>query len=210
MKTRSLFALPIIAVVSAVLLCACGPSIPKVTVISKQSVNSPTQTTTTTTTTVATTTDSKNSSTSVQPTGSSTVAIPTVVTDAGSSAIGTAIASLAASLVGTPYEANGNGPNSFDNPGFVVYCYKQNGFTVPRRATAMTTYGKEIYPDEIQPGDILLFCNEIGGEAGFAGIYIGNNRFISCNNPETPTKEQSLDSPYWSQRFLTARRFTQE
>ena len=210
MKTRSFFALPVIAVASAVLLCACGPSIPKVTVISKQSVNSPTQTTTTTTTTVATTTDLGNSSSSVQPAGSSTAAKPTVVTDAGSSATGTAIASLAASLVGTPYTTNGNGPDSFDNPGFVVYCYKQNGFTVPRRATAMTTYGKEIYPDEIQPGDILLFCNEIGGDADFAGIYIGNNRFISCNNPERPTQEQRLDDSDWGPRFLTARRFVQE
>lgn len=209
MKPRALFALMIVSALLTVLLCACGPSLPKVTVISKQSVNSPTQTTTTTTTT---TTTSLTTTTTVmgKPTGPDTEIVPGVSTDTGNSVTGDAIAALAISLVGAPYEVGKSGPNSFDNPGFVVYCYRQNGFTVPRYAKNMTGYGKEVYPDEIQPGDILLFCNEIGEEVGFAGIYIGNNRFISCNNPESPTKEQRLDASYWAQRFVMARRFVQD
>ena len=208
MKQRFLSVLSVTAVFCSVALCGCGPSSPNMTVISKQSVNSPTQTTTTTTTT---TTTSLTTTTTVmgKPTGPDTVIIPGVNTDTGNSVTGNAIAALAASLVGTPYEAGKSGPDSFDNPGFVVYCYRQNGFTVPHRAKAMAEYGKEVYPDEIQPGDILLFCNEIGEEVGFAGIYIGNNRFISCNNPESPTKEQRLDVSYWAQRFVMARRFIQ-
>ncbi len=211
MKPRALLALFLLLALLTVLLCACGPSLPKVTVISKQSVNSPTQTTTTTTNTTTTTTmGASSTTTSRKPTGPDTMIVPGVSTDTGNSVTGDAIAALAASLVGTPYEAGKSGPDSFDNPGFVAYCYRQNGFTVPRKAKAMAEYGKEVYPDEIQPGDILLFCNEVGEDVSFAGIYIGNNRFISCNNPESPTKEQRLDVSYWAQRFVMARRFVQE
>ncbi len=211
MKPRALLALLIVSALLTVLLCACGPSLPKVTVISKQSVNSPTQTTTTTTNTTTTTTmGASSTTTSRKPTGPDTMIVPGVNTDSGNSVTGDAIAALAATLVGAPYEAGKSGPDSFDNPGFVAYCYRQSGFTVPRKAKDMAGYGKEVYPDEIQPGDILLFCNEIGEDVGFAGIYIGNNRFISCNNPESPTKEQRLDVSYWAQRFVMARRFIQE
>lgn len=209
MKPRALLALLIVSALFTVLLCACGPSLPKVTVISKQSVNSPTQTTTitTTTTTVA---SSTTTTVSRKPTGPDTMIVPGVNTDTGNSVTGDAIAALAISLVGAPYEAGKSGPASFDNPGFVAYCYRQSGFTVPRKAKDMAGYGKEVYPDEIQPGDILLFCNEPQGAISFAGIYIGDNRFISCNNPESPTKEQRLDVSYWAQRFVMARRFVQE
>lgn len=209
MKPRAILCLLLVVVMTTLLFCACGSSIPKVTVISKQSVNSPTQTTTTTTTT---TTQNPLTTTTVsrKPTGPDTTIVPETSTDAGNSATGDAIAALAKNLIGTPYEARKSGPDSFDNPGFVVYCYRQNGFSVPRKAKDMAEYGKEVYPDEIQPGDILLFCNEIGEEISFAGIYVGDNCFVSSNNPQTPTKEQSLNTTYWAQRFVTARRFVQE
>ncbi len=211
MSFRKLFIVIGITALLAVLLCSCSPTVPPTTVINKQSVNSPTQTTTTVITTAPTTTPSSGSTPSGGAlTGPDTVIVPTIVADSGSSVKGDSIATLAATLVGTPYEAGKSGPDSFDNPGFVVYCYRQNGFTVPRRATEMLEYGKEVNPDEIEPGDIMIFCNEIGGEAGFVGIYIGDNRFISCNNPESPTKVQQLNVSYWSQRFLAARRFPQE
>lgn len=210
MNFRKLSALIGITALFTVFFCSCSPTVPQATVITKQSVNSPTQTTTTTTTTVAPTDSSGSSTVPGATTAPAAVVPPEIIAESGSSEIGNAIAKLAASLVGTPYAAGASGPDSFDNPGFVTYCYRQSGFTVPRRATAMMTYGREVNPDEIQPGDIMIFCNEIGEEAGFVGIYIGDNRFISCNNPESPTKVQKLNASYWSQRFLAARRFPQQ
>ena len=158
-----------------------------------------------------TTAPSSPASTGVGPSApaatSSRTAVPTVQPDPGSSATGSAIAALANSLVGTSFKLGGVGPAEFDNPGFVYYCYRQNGITVPRKASAMAAGGREVVRDTLQAGDIVVFSNEIGGTADFVGIYIGSGQFVSCNNPSQPTSVQSLSSGYWSERFLTARRY---
>ena len=158
-----------------------------------------------------TTAPSSPASTGVGPSApaatSSRTAVPTVQPDPGSSATGSAIAALANSLVGTSFKLGGVGPAEFDNPGFVYYCYRQNGITVPRKASAMAAGGREVVRDALQAGDIVVFSNEIGGTANFVGIYIGSGQFVSCNNPSQPTGAQSLSSGYWSERFLTARRY---
>ena len=196
------------AIVLLLTLSACSDDGPQATVITKDAVNKPTTTTTITTTTTvegdsSDTTQSSQSSTSQ--TGTTT--LPSIGTEEGNSETGNAIAKLAISLIGTPFSSNGTAPNAFDNPSFVVYCYKQNSYTVPRKATQIIDYGLDVNPEEIQPGDILVFCNDLGGEAGFVGIYIGNNRFVACANPDSGTKQLELNSTYWSQRFLSARRF---
>ena len=158
-----------------------------------------------------TTAPSSPASTGVGPSApaatSSRTAVPTVQPDPGSSATGSAIAALANSLVGTSFKLGGVGPAEFDNPGFVYYCYRQNGITVPRKASAMAAGGREVVRDALQAGDIVVFSNEIGGTADVVGIYIGSGQFVSCNNPSQPTGAQSLSSGYWSERFLTARRY---
>lgn len=206
MKIR-LFAL-LTALVLLVSLSACSGDSPEATVITKDQVNKPTVTTTTTT---AATTGSSGavqndpSTTVTSQTGTTT--LPSIGTEAGNSETGDAIAQLAISLIDTPYENGGSGPDAFDNPGFVMYCYKQSGYTVPRKATQIINYGLDVNPEEIQPGDILVFCNEIGEDAGFVAIYIGDDQFVASTNPTSGTKVHKLDSSYWAQRFLSARRF---
>ena len=198
----------LLAVLAATLLLAsfsaCGTDTPNATVITKSQVNKPTVTTTTT---AATTTVPDASETPEEPVSSQTgtTTLPSIGTSEGNSATGDAIAQLAVSLIGTPFKNGGSGPDAFDNPGFVTYCYKQNGYTVPRKATAINNYGLDVNPEEIQPGDILVFCNEIGEDAGFVAIYIGDNQFVA--NPNSGTKVHKLNGSYWSQRFLSARRF---
>lgn len=212
MKIR-LFAV-LTAVALLVTFSACSGNAPQATVITKDQVNKPTVTTTITTTTTTTTTTvtggSSNVAQNTQPSASqsnTTTTLPSIGTEEGNSATGDAIAKLAISLIGTPFVNNGHAPDAFDNPSFVVYCYQQNGYTVPSKATQMMDYGFDVNPEEIQPGDILVFCNDLGGEAGFVGIYIGNNRFVASTNPDSGTKQLELNSAYWSQRFLSARRF---
>lgn len=206
MKFR-LFAL-LTAIALLVTLSACSGDSPEATVITKDQVNKPTVTTTTTTpTTVASGSSdaAQNDQTSASQTGTTT--LPSIGTEEGNSEIGDTIAQFAVSLIGTPFKNGGNGPDAFDNPGFVMYCYKKSGYTVPRKATQIINYGLDVNPEEIQPGDILVFCNEIGEDAGFVGIYIGNNQFVASTNPNSGTKVHKLDASYWSQRFLSARRF---
>jgi cell wall-associated NlpC family hydrolase len=168
---------------------------------------------TTGTTTTPPDTGSTDSGADQTPTGDSntgtttTTTLPSVVIgESGSTETGKAIAELAVSLIGTPFEFGADGPDAFDNPSFVVYCYKQFGYSVPRKASGMAFYGEDVPPDELQVGDILVFCNEIGGDPDFCGIYIGDEQFVSCNNPGSPTKAQKLSASYWSERFIAARR----
>ena len=208
MKIRLLAILTVVMLLTS--LSACGDDSPEATVITKSQVNKPTVSTTTTTTTTPTTTasgvlDASDPTSASQATG--TTVMPSIGTSEGNSETGDAIAQLAISLIGTPFNSSNKIPDGFDNPGFVAYCYRQNGYTIPRKASQMIDYGLDVNPEQIQPGDILVFCNEIGGEAGFVAIYIGDNQFVACANPESGTKTHKLDSSYWAQRFLSARRF---
>ncbi len=205
MKIRLVAILTVMLLLAS--LSACGNDTPEATIITKSQVNKPTATTTVTTSTTATIPDASSEPEQTVSSQTGTTTVPSIGTNEGNSTTGDAIAQLAISLIGTPFKNGGSGPNSFDNPGFVMYCYKQNGYTVPRKATAINNYGMDVNPEEIQPGDILVFCNEIGEDAGFVGIYIGDNRFVASTNPNSGTKTHTLDSSYWAQRFLSARRF---
>ncbi len=191
-------------------VCACNDA-PSATVITKDQVNKPTQTTTTTTQTPSSGTSASQSGTTLPgQTTASTAATtrPSIGTEGGNSQTGDAIANLAISQIGKPFQSGGAGPDAFDNPSLVTYCYKQNGFSIGKRSAAnIAEYGMDVNPEEIQPGDILAFCNDIGGPVGFVGIYIGNNQFVASTNPTTGVKLLELNSDYWAQRFITARRF---
>ncbi len=189
-------------------LCACGNDPLPPTVITKapEDVVMRTETTTTVATTTTTLFDTVTTAPGSGSTGPSGNTTQVSIADGEASETGKAIAQLAVSLIGTPYKSGGFGPDAFDNPSFVSYCYKQNGFSVPRKAASMVTWGEDVAPDQLQAGDILIFANEIGGAPQFCGIYIGDDQFVSCNNPDSPTKAQKLDAKYWGPRFLCARR----
>lgn len=116
-----------------------------------------------------------------------------------------AIVRLAYKLIGTEYKYGGIGPDTFDNSGFTYYVCRECGVKAPRLVGGMMSFGEEIGRDGLEPGDILIFRNEIDGPPAFMGIYVGNNQFIACNNETTPTKLQTI-SPYWENRFVCGRR----
>ena len=124
---------------------------------------------------------------------------------AESSDIGPSALKLAEKLIGTKFRLGGVGPDEFDNSGFIYYIFKQSGVEVPRLARDMPAFGKAVARDDIQPGDILVFANEIGGGAEFEGIYAGDGQFIACFNPDKPTQQAPIGN-YWEARFITARR----
>ena len=69
----------------------------------------------------------------------------------------------------------------------------------------MATFGEEVKRQDIKPGDVLVFANEIGGGPEFEGIYCGDNKFIACCNEDSPTDYQPFGN-YWEQRFISGRR----
>lgn len=120
---------------------------------------------------------------------------------------GAAVAAKAQSLIGKPFKMGATGPDEFDNSGFIYYCYMQNGVTLPRRTGDIFKAGTAVEKADLQPGDVVFFYMDTEGAAQFAGIYMGNQKFISCNNEESPVKEQDMSWPYYAERFLGARRY---
>ena len=123
----------------------------------------------------------------------------------GSSNIGLNALAFAQKLIGTKFRLGGIGPDEFDNSGFIYYIFKQSGVEVPRLARDMPSFGKAVARADIQPGDILVFSNDIGGGPEFEGIYVGDGQFIACFNPDKPTQQAPIGN-YWEARFITARR----
>lgn len=119
----------------------------------------------------------------------------------------TAVAKCAESLVGKSYKYGATGPDAFDNSGLLVYCFAQNGLTLPRKTGDIAQKGSAVEKKDLMPGDAVFFYNENPGAVEYAGIYIGDGRFVASNDEDSPVSIHSLNTSYFESRFLFARRF---
>lgn len=117
---------------------------------------------------------------------------------------GATIVNYASQFLGTPYVYGGTSPSGFDCSGFVYYVYSSFGYTLNRTAAGQNSNGIWVSRDNLMPGDIVLF-NTSGG-ISHAGIYVGNGNFIHAVKPGTPVQYDSLNSSYYSSRYVSARR----
>ena len=109
---------------------------------------------------------------------------------------------IANQFIGVPYVYGGNTPDGFDCSGFTRYVYSSVGVDLPRCADEQYYVGQSVSYSSLQPGDLVFF-----GHSGIShtGIYIGNDQFISATN-SGGVSIASLDSGYWSARYVGAKR----
>ena len=175
----------------------------------QKDTSSSSDTTKTATTTQSTnSTTEKNTSTTNNTTNTSTINTTTNYGNQSTDEKLTAVAKLAESLVGKPYQLGEKGPDAFDNSGFLVYCYSQSGVTLPRKTGDIAKQGTTVEKANLKPGDAVFFYSEKSGVPEYAGIYIGNNQFVASNEENKPVSVHRLDLPYFTERFLFARRFS--
>ena len=117
------------------------------------------------------------------------------------------LVATAKSAIDVPYEFGGSGPDSFDTSGLIYYCFREVGLYVPRRVSEQAVHGTEVSRDNLQPGDVVFFYTETEGEAEYVGIYIGNGKFIAARSTAGTVGEMDMNSPYYTERFVTARRY---
>ncbi len=118
---------------------------------------------------------------------------------------GQQVLSKARSAIGTPYVRGGSGPGGFDCSGFVSWAYKSVGVTLPRTAREQSVVGERINKvEEMRAGDIVAFRHPRRGY--HTGIYVGEGKFIHSPRRRSSVKISSLDDPYFSKTFLSARR----
>ena len=104
----------------------------------------------------------------------------------------------AKNFIGLPYRFGGTSPTSgFDCSGFMQYVYKQTAnINLPRTSSSMAQVGERISRSELKPGDRI----------SHVGMYIGEGRFIHSPSTGKSISITSLDSGYWANKFVTARR----
>lgn len=122
---------------------------------------------------------------------------------------GEQIVEYAKKYLGYKYVYGGSSPKTgFDCSGFTSYVYKNFGYSLSRSSTGQANNGTKVSKENLQPGDILIFKNQLLTKIGHVGIYIGNNKMIHASEPGVGVVITEIDSKShkYPQRFVMGRR----
>lgn len=115
------------------------------------------------------------------------------------------VLSTAKRNLGVPYVWGGTSSSGLDCSGFTHYVLLQNGITVPRTAAAQYNSGIWVSRSNLKPGDLVFFTTYKAGPS-HVGIYLGNDQFIHASSGAGKVVISNLSNPYYTQRYLGARR----
>jgi cell wall-associated NlpC family hydrolase len=127
------------------------------------------------------------------------------VTAGGRGAVAYGVTGTALNLRGAPYRNGGSDPSGFDCSGFVQYVFGQNGVPVPRTVTEQYRAGRQVDTPRMEAGDLVFFTTVSAG-ASHVGIAIGGDEFVHAPSGTGEVRVERLSAPYWSTRFVGARR----
>lgn len=143
------------------------------------------------------------------PTEPPTVPEETVPTEPDIS-LGLRVVEVARTAIGKPYQKGGAGPDGFETSGLISYCFKECGISVPRRTSAQFAAGEAVEKENLLPGDVVFFYMETPGSADYMGIYTGENTFITVSSSAGVVIERKLNSSYYKEHYVDARRYITE
>lgn len=83
-----------------------------------------------------------------------------------------AVVAEAKKYLGTPYAWGGASPGGFDCSGFVQYCYKKVGVSLPRTTYDQINCGIPVKQNNLKVGDLVF------PHTGHVGIYVGKGKMI--------------------------------
>ena len=106
--------------------------------------------------------------------------------------------------LGTPYKWGGTTKDGVDCSGFVQNIYAEFGVKLPRCSRQQRKIGKEVR--QLQWGDLVFFM--LPGKSSHVGIFLGKGNFVHSSKSKGVTVS-SLDSEFWKQHFIAARRVKQ-
>lgn len=114
-------------------------------------------------------------------------------------------------LIHTPYQWGGEQPKyGMDCSGLTFYAYKEKmGYPLNRTAKGQYDQCKEVSIQDIRFGDLIFFSqNPHSTKVNHVGIYVNNRKFLHASLSSGVTVT-ALDTPYWKNRILGARRILQ-
>ncbi|HEY3307479.1 MAG TPA: NlpC/P60 family protein [Desulfuromonadaceae bacterium] len=109
------------------------------------------------------------------------------------------------SFLGARYRFGGNSRNALDCSSFVQQVFREQKISLPRTAREQFYVGSEVMRGDLQKGD-LVFFQTYARFASHVGIYLGNRKMIHASSRDRRVVISSMDTPYYLNRFLGARR----
>jgi cell wall-associated NlpC family hydrolase len=106
-------------------------------------------------------------------------------------------------FLGTPYVFGGSTPSGFDCSAYVQHVFAMFGISLPRTADAQYDVGRPAVGGP-RPGDLVFFETYAYGPS-HVGIYLGHGRFVHASSSQG-VMISSLSEPYWSSRYIGAKR----
>jgi peptidoglycan DL-endopeptidase CwlO len=102
-----------------------------------------------------------------------------------------AAVATAKAQIGKPYKWGGEGPNSFDCSGLVLYSWRAGGVSLSHSALAQYHETTRVPLSAIQPGDIVFFGPSVSGIHHNA-IYVGDNQMVEASQTGTPIRYRAM------------------
>lgn len=116
---------------------------------------------------------------------------------------------FAKKMIHMPYRFGGTGAFGLDCSAYVQKAYSFAGIALPRSAREQFNVGHMVERDQLASGD-LVFFRTYASFPSHVGIYLGNNLFIHASSLSKKITIDSLETPYYFQRYIGAKRLIQE
>ncbi len=116
---------------------------------------------------------------------------------------------FAKKMLHLPYRFGGTGIFGLDCSAYVQKVFAAVGVSLPRSAREQFTVGEQIDREELSAGD-LVFFRTYAPFPSHVGIYLGNDLFIHASSKSKEVTIDSLETPYYLNRFIGGRRLVQE
>jgi cell wall-associated NlpC family hydrolase len=95
---------------------------------------------------------------------------------------------FARAQIGKPYVWGATGPSSYDCSGLTQAAWKAAGVDLPRTTYDQVNAGTRIATDDLLPGDLVFFYDDIS----HVGIYIGDGMMIHAPHTGANVREESI------------------
>lgn len=117
-----------------------------------------------------------------------------------------ALLATAGSQMGIRYVWGGTSRSGFDCSGFTTYVFARHGVSLPRTALSQSNVGVVVSREALMAGDLIFFKTSRRARVTHVGISLGGDMFIHASSGGGQVRTDSLNSQYYSNAFVGARR----
>jgi len=105
---------------------------------------------------------------------------------------------------GAQYVAGASSSRRFDCSGFTKMLYKKvAGKNLPHYSGAQMRKGQRVSKKNLRKGDLLFWGP---GGSQHVSMYVGKGKMIGANNPRSDIQVESINAPWWRNKYAGATR----